>query len=88
MTKFFLKIVSTPTENNMVRLTPRVEYYGKRESYLSSYFPPSNDDLDLYGFGSFKAAETEKQRKEKNFKINENRFHTWTHSIEIQRRDI
>lgn len=88
MIKYFLKVTSEVTPENLCKHPSRIEYYGKRTEYLSSHYEPTNSDLKIFGFGSLKAAETAKDQKEKNYSRDDNKFHTWTHKVEILSREI
>ena len=88
MIKYYLKVVASVTDDNPIKFSDRTEYYGNRETYLSSYCTPSVDTLELYGFGSYKAAENKKNQMEKQFARDFEKFHTFNHTIEIMSEEI
>ena len=87
MTKYYLKIKSIPTENNHIK-TDRIEYWGNRETYLSSLTTPSIAQLILFGFGSIEAAKRAKEQKEEIYNRDFAKFHSYYHEIEIMSEDI
>lgn len=87
MTRYFLKVTTIPTETNPIKTT-RVEYYGKRSEYLSNLCTPSEKMLMLFGFGSYEAAELEKKRRQAVYDRDYEKFHTYTHTIEILSEDV
>ena len=87
MTRYYLKIKSIPTESNYIK-GERIEYWGKRETYLSSLTTPSIAQLLLFGFGSFDAAKRASKQKEEIYKRDFDKFHSYYHEIEIMSEDI
>ena len=91
MIKYFLKVTAIPTDSNPYKAyihSNRTEYYGTRESKLSSFYIPTDDDLSIYGFGSLKAAETAKANKDANFTRDDSKFNNWIHTVEVMSKEI
>ena len=88
MIKYYLKVTINPTKSNPHQWPTKVEYYGKRSECLSTYCTPSYSYLMMFGFGSLKAAENEKVRRQVAYDRNDNKFKTFTHEIEILSEEI
>ena len=87
MTKYYLKITRTPTSKNIFH-NSKTEYYVNMESPISSFCEPTDEDLKVFGFGNFKAAENIKKQKEKIYSRDDKKFNTWIHAVEIKKRDF